>query len=164
MLVNRYRLTPQEMRAPVRVAIRQNACFRALPFLSVCSFCGGIIAHYLAPRINIVGELFGAGLFFAFFWLLLPLLTQWQLGRHPLNHVEITWFLDDEGFRYEGEGFNGAMHWPRIHKVVQTKSGFLIFPQGSVFHWIPNHGFAASENIKEMETLLLRTRVPVRRV
>ena len=71
-----------------------------------------------------------------------------QFRLNPNKNGEIIWTFTDENLGSQGEGFNNNMAWRKVFRFVDTDKGFLIYPQKSLFFWIPFAGFQRPSDIE----------------
>jgi hypothetical protein len=65
-----------------------------------------------------------------FFWL------RKQLGSKH-SGFEVTHTFDDRGIQTAGKYSNGLMSWAGIEKLIETPEGLLIWPQKSIYWYLP---------------------------
>jgi hypothetical protein len=85
------------------------------------------------------------------FFLVINQITCWQVRRkfqkNPNKDSQILWSFSPENLHSEGDGFNFEMAWRKVFQFVDTPSGFLIYPQKQIYHWVPFTGFKNDSEI-----------------
>ncbi len=95
-----------------------------------------------------------------------PIYRWWlsrKYDRRPDKGIEIESVFTDTGIESKYEGGEGRTEWTMLAKWIETPEGFLIYPNESVFVWMP---FSAFEKDKDIESLreLARTRVSINKM
>ena len=101
---------------------------------------------------------FGLLLFFGILFISIPLLTIWTAKRdfkkNPSANKTIRWQINETWLRNETEGTEAKFIWGNLIKVVERKSGFLLFPQQRLAHWIPKGAFRTDKEMDEFRNLV----------
>ena len=96
---------------------------------------------------------FSALLLFGLLLASTPLLTLWTAKRdfrkNPGANKAIRWEINDEWLRNETIGTEARFVWEKLIKVVERKSGFLLFPQRRLAYWIPKRAFRGDKEMDE---------------
>lgn len=72
----------------------------------------------------------------------------------------ITWEFDDAGYRIVTPSSETRAAWDTVHRTVEGKTSFLLYPASNVFQIIPKRAFRAEELPRIRE--LFKTRVTPR--
>jgi YcxB-like protein len=153
------------MNSPVRA--QYNFCYEVLKEGVKLHRRHGMKLSRFVPQVgtilivlSLISAFFGQGVFLAVLpWgfvgvLLLAIgpLILWNFRRqfrlNPNKNVEIIWTFTDENLGSQGEGFLNNMAWRKVFRFVDTDRGFLIYPQKSLFFWIPFAGFQGPSDIE----------------
>ena len=123
-------------------------------FIAIMPWLGGILLSLVLILAFIQGKNifdFSALLFFGALFVSIPALAVWSAKRNfrknPSANKTIRWTISEQGLKNETEGAETRFMWDKLIKVEEGKSGFLLFPQPRLAHWIPKSSF---RNDKEM--------------
>ena len=78
-----------------------------------------------------------------------------QFKKLPYIDSAISWTFTDDAFSSEGEGFQASLDWTKVHKLVDTTDGFLIYPQALLYYWVPFRGFADPSDIEAVRQVAM---------
>lgn len=85
------------------------------------------------------------------FLLFINRFTCWQFRRkfqkNPNKDSRILWSFSSNNLHSEGDGFNFDLAWRKVFQFVDAPSGFLIYPQKQLYHWVPFTGFKNDSEI-----------------
>ncbi len=92
------------------------------------------------------------------YWYLLRWpLYRLQLGRrfskHSSKDAEITWEINEDGFKGGSVDAKGEISWNAVGRVVVSPRGFLVY-QYPIFSWIPRHAFTLPGDADRFERLV----------
>lgn len=168
----RYRFTRDEMlrsmahhyRNPTRRLFLVGGHLVALLFVALALF---IVA---TSEVN-GGDLLTLGaliLFPLYWWLFRERVNRWGYLRgfdqRPDANALVEWALAPEGFRAKIEGLSTTEgHWSLLMKVVETRDGFLLYPQRNAFFWLPFSAFEPPEAVEGARDLLAASVAPYER-
>jgi hypothetical protein len=87
----------------------------------------------------------------------------WHRRRFRLRPDLDSWLeyvVSDEGISSRSEGMGeGSVTWAAVFRALRTPAGFLVYPNESVFYWLPRDGFAADGAMEALDSLF-RAKVP----
>ena len=128
--------------------------------LGVMCLVGGAVSLYrrdIGWRGFLFVVLCGAG------WLSVPLFIRRtalkSYAQMPDRDMEVTWDISDDGIRSKTEVACSENTWAFFQKVRRVQEGFLLYPSGSIFHWLPIHAFrdtADAERFAELASSKVR--------
>lgn len=121
-----------------------------MPWLGGILLCLALILAFFQSK-NVF--YFPALFFFGLMFVSIPFLTVWSTKRNfrknPSANKTIRWTIGEQGLKNETEGAETKFMWDKLIKVEEVKSGFLLFPQPRLAHWIPK---CASRNDVELNS------------
>ncbi len=62
-------------------------------------------------------------------------------AQKPDRDMQVTWEISDDIVRTKTELASSENAWAFFQKVRRLREGFLIYPSGNIFHWLPLHAF-----------------------
>jgi hypothetical protein len=135
-------------------------CRGGIVFLSLMAILGGW-AFYQHDGWGIPAILLPlAGVYFLF---LRKYDVRWGIRRHfakrPDKGLQIVWTFADDGARTWTAEAESRRNWSQISKVRKARDGFLLYPNDTMFHWLPFTALASDQDRAHLEELL-RTKVP----
>lgn len=132
----------------------------AAKFIVIMPWLGGILLAMtlilaLTQGKNVLD--FSALLFFGAVFVSIPALTVWSAKRNfrknPSANKTIRWTISEQGLKNETEGAEIRFMWDKLIKVEESKSGFLLFPQPRLAHWIPKNSFRNDTEMNNFRNL-----------
>jgi|ERR1041385_1189737 hypothetical protein len=95
---------------------------------------------------------------FSLYWLIFDRLNAWywSLGfsKRPDANIEIDWQFSDNEIRIQSDLGTANVSWKSFVKIVETRDGFLFYPQKKLFHWLPFAAFESPECIAKVRRLI----------
>jgi hypothetical protein len=64
--------------------------------------------------------------------------------------MEVEWQISPDRLVAKTAVSNAETAWIMIARVLRTPDGFLLYPNDSVFHWLPAHGFRESADMERL--------------
>lgn len=93
-----------------------------------------------------------------FFLVLFPVFLDWSAKKYfrknPDANKTRRWTIDEQGLKYETEGFEARFVWDRLIRVEETRLGFLLFLQLQAAYWIPKSSFRNDVDMKNFRNLV----------
>ena len=145
------RLTLGELRNATRWHWQQ----RAIHFIQFAVWILLLVASNL-----IAGSIYSIFVIFLLFnFVLPPLLLRRRFAKCEGHNQEVEWTFTNEQVQRRSPEASSEFGWSALGKVIETPDGFLLYPKGKSFDWVPRHGF---ENVAAFERLaeLAKERVP----
>lgn len=86
--------------------------------------------------------------------------VRWTLGRRfrrrPDKDTEIVFLLSEEGVSYSSSVGEGRSPWEGFTKVRKGERGYLLFPNDSIYLWLPFHAFGSVDDLIRADELIRR--------
>jgi hypothetical protein len=120
-----------------------------MPWLGAALLLICIVTVFTTPRpaldvapLGVLGVVFAA----------MPLITRMSARRRArkfpsLNNL-VKWKITESELQHSMDGAEARFVWGKIIEVHEWKSGFLLFPQPRLVHWLPKHGFKNDSDIE----------------
>jgi hypothetical protein len=93
-----------------------------------------------------------------YFLLLRKQEVRWVLRRHfkkrPDRNLHVTWTLGEDALQIKTGESESKQNWSQIAEVRKARNGFLLYPNDSIFHWLPMTALASEEDRNQVEKLL----------
>jgi hypothetical protein len=133
----------------------------AFKFIAIIPWLGGFLIAMtliisLMQRKNVLD--FFALLFFGVLFVSIPALTVWSakknFRKNPNANKTIRWTFRAKWLVNETEGAETRFMWEKLIKIEERKSGFLLFPQLRLAHWIPKNSFRNNTEIHRFRNLV----------
>lgn len=84
--------------------------------------------------------------------------ARWAIRRHfkkrPDRNAQIVWTLNDDALQIKTGESESKQNWTQISKVRKARSGFLLYPNETIFYWLPVTAFLSEDDRARTETLL----------
>jgi hypothetical protein len=77
--------------------------------------------------------------------------------RRPDRNTEIVWTMTSDDFHIKTHETDYHSKWSQIASVRRARNGFLLYPNETMFYWIPFH--ALPDEQREAAETLLREKV-----
>lgn len=74
-------------------------------------------------------------------------------AQKPDRDMEVMWDISDAGIRSKTELASSENTWAFFQKVLRVREGFLLYPSGNIFHWLPMHAFRDSADVERFAEL-----------
>jgi len=89
--------------------------------------------------------------------LLSPLMIRHTSLKHyskrPDRDMVVTWAFHPDHITTTTEASSATFEWRMISRILQTGSGFLLYMNDQIFHWVPAHAFRNSEDFETFTQL-----------
>ena len=157
-IIATYTWTPEELiaahensaRARCRRPYRVGLGFIAL--MAILAGCG----HYASNGWGIPSVLFPLGGVYILF--LRKFAKRAALRRHfkrrPDQNTEIVWTMSDDHLHIKTRETECQSKWSQIASVRRARNGFLLYPNETMFYWLPFHALPDEAKREAAETLL----------
>jgi hypothetical protein len=76
----------------------------------------------------------------------------------PAGNRFVEWWFDESQLSNQTELTASTFLWPVFIKVVESPKGFMLYQNLTFFNWVPAHGFASPEAVRQFAALA-RSRV-----
>jgi hypothetical protein len=87
--------------------------------------------------------------FVLYFGLFIPWRARKLYREYTAMREPVTVNVSDEGLEFISENGQGILPWVDIRKTKSNKTLLLVYPNRSIFHIIPSHFFASTEEYLE---------------
>lgn len=77
-----------------------------------------------------------------------------QFRKRPDRDVELEWQFSCPKICVQSRLGQSELIWEIFGKVVRTPSGFMLYPNDQMFHWLPRHGFASDAEYEKCIALV----------
>jgi len=158
MITGTFRWTKEEFLRVQRLAMRhsqQSRHFRRfMPVLGVLILLSGVVSIYQHPSSwgSLIPLVIFGGVFLALpFWIRRAALKMY--AQKPDRDMEVTYEISESGIRSKTSLAASENSWAFFQKVVRERDGFMLYPSGSMFHWLPMHAFRDPEDIERVVDL-----------
>ena len=74
-------------------------------------------------------------------------------AQKPDRDMEVTWEISEDGIRSKTPLASSEITWAFFQRVLQAREGFLLYPSGRVFHWLPTHAFRDTGDVERFAQL-----------
>lgn len=74
-------------------------------------------------------------------------------AQKPDRDMEVTWDISEDGVRSKTALAASENTWAFFQKVLRAREGFLLYPSGRVFHWLPMHAFRDTADVERFAQL-----------
>lgn len=74
-------------------------------------------------------------------------------AQKPDRDMEVTWDISEDGIRSKTPLALSENTWASFQKMVRAREGFLLYPSGRMFHWLPTHAFRDTEEVERFAEL-----------
>jgi hypothetical protein len=141
-----FRWSKDEFLRVQRLAVRHSRqgrlIYRVTTLIGVLILLSGVVSLYQRTT-GWPGFLFTV--FFSALFFSIPLFARRTAlkiyAQKPDRDMEVTWDISDDGIRSKTELASSENTWAFFQKVLRVREGFLLYPSGSIFHWLPMHAF-----------------------
>jgi hypothetical protein len=131
-----------------------------ISFIAVCSLLAAW-GYYTQKGLSL------GAFFFAFggvYWLFFRGYDRrWAIRRsfrkRPDQDMAIEWAVTEDDYRVKSKESESRSTWKMISKVARTPKGFLVYPNATLFYWLPFHGLSDQGDIEKLEQIF-RQHVP----
>ena len=93
-------------------------------------------------------------------------LAFWQFRRAarraPSYDSEITYTFDPQQIVVAGEGHHSTFTWKKLYSATISNDGILLYPQKTLFHWVPVTAFATPSDLASVRGFLEQNGVRTR--
>jgi hypothetical protein len=76
-----------------------------------------------------------------------------RFSKRPDRDIEIEWQAFSDKVLIHSALAQSEASWQAFAKMVRTPSGFLLYPNDQMFHWLPRHGFASDTEFDRFDEL-----------
>jgi hypothetical protein len=98
--------------------------------------------------------LLGVGLYVVvMLWVVRPWLVGRRFARRPGRNSDVQWIIGAKNLHMQFALGSSEISWQAFVKVVQTPTGFLLYPLPQIFHWLPRRGFTTPEDFDRFSQL-----------
>ena len=155
-----FRWSKNEFLRAQRLALRHSSAgavvlYRLMPAIGVLILLSGIVQLYQHTTgwPGVVFTLLFSSLFFS-----MPFFarrTALKLyAQKPDRDMEVRWDISNDGIRSKTELASSENTWAFFQKALRVREGFLLYPGGSVFHWLPMHAFRDTADVERFAELV----------
>jgi len=74
--------------------------------------------------------------------------------RRPDKNTEIAWTLRDDNLHIKTSDTDFHSAWSQISSVRKSRNGLLLYPNETLFYWLPYHALSDAAQREAVETLL----------
>jgi hypothetical protein len=74
-------------------------------------------------------------------------------AQKPDRDMEVTWDISEDGIRSKTPLAASENTWAFFQKVLRAREGFLLYPNGRIFHWLPTHAFRDAGDVERFAEL-----------
>jgi hypothetical protein len=128
--------------------------YRFISIIGVLILLSGGVSLYQRTT-GWTGFLFTA--FVSAFFLSMPLFRRRAAlklyAKKPDRDMEVVWEISEDKIRSKTELASSENAWAFFPKVVRVREGFLLFPSGAVFHWLPMRAFREAGDVERFAVL-----------
>jgi len=93
-----------------------------------------------------------------YFLLLRKYDVRWGLRRHfkkrPDKNAQVVCTLDDNALQIKTSESESKQNWNQISKVRKARNGLLLYPNDTIFYWLPFTAFVSDNDWTRAEELL----------
>ncbi len=158
-IVASFRMSLQELLQSSQLSLRHSPLgrkFRTRFFVGpLAIILGTAILTIHGLRMIYIGGLF---ILLGIMASLSPLLQRRALQKHyserPDRDMMVKWEFYPDRILTATEGTSGQFQWRMFPRVIETRAGFLFYLNDRMFHWIPAHAFANSEDAGKLSRLV----------
>jgi len=125
------------------------------PVVGLCSIALSLLvmARLGRPALNEF-ILLVVGLFFLFRYRIARAQFRFRLASHPLHDSDMDWTFTPEGLVLKTAHSTIQSDWDAYLQTYTTPDGFLLYPQKSLFYWIPRAAFPSEAQAIALEEIL----------
>jgi hypothetical protein len=84
--------------------------------------------------------------------------VRWAVRRHfrkrPDRNTQVVWTFGEDALQIRTGNSEARQNWNQISKVRKARHGFLLYPNDTIFYWIPATAFGSDADRTRAEALL----------
>ena len=155
-----YVFSVDEVYKGIKLHFRHTTPFRFFYPPLVGMICMGFTIAFAFSEVPPPGTIRGLFLILGATFLLSPFLGLWlsrrKLAAIPIIDKPMTWWVDDKGISARGEGFEFSATWATAYSALVTPKGILVYPQKTVFYWLPTTAFASPAEWERARDIVMK--------
>ena len=157
-IIASFRWSKDEFLRSQRLAVRYSRegrlVYRVTATIGALILLSGLVSLY-QRSMGWLGFLFT--LLFSGFFFCTPLFarrTALKLyAQKPDRDMEVTWDISEDSIRSKTPLAVSENTWAFFPKVLRSREGFLLYPSGRIFHWLPMHAFRDTGDVERFAEL-----------